>query len=153
MQGMRMKVRLTTDLLTGLLFLAFGIFVIVYGSRYPLGTTARMGPGYYPLVASSGLALLGIILVARSVIKETSADATGINFRPLLLILLGTLAFGLLIERAGFLAASVALVVLTRFAERDVRLAETVALAVGLTAFTTAIFWYALGMPLRLVIW
>ncbi len=150
---MGIKVRLTTDLLTGLLFLVFGIFVMVYGSRYPLGTTARMGPGYFPLVASSGLSLLGVILVARSLVRETSADVAGVNLRPMLLILLGTLAFGLLIERAGFLAASVALVVLTRFAERDVRLAETAALALGLTVFTAAIFWYALGMPLRLVIW
>ena len=148
-----MKLRLTTDLCTGLLFLAFGLFVLIYGSRYPLGTTARMGPGYYPLVASAGLCILGAILVGRSVVKGTGDAIDAISFRPLLLILLGTLAFGLLIERAGFLAASVAVVVLTRFAEKDVRLAETIALALGLTAFTTAIFWYALGMPLRLVIW
>jgi putative tricarboxylic transport membrane protein len=148
-----MKVRLTTDFLTGLLFLAFGLFVIVYGSRYPLGTLQRMGPGYYPLLASSGLTLLGVILVARSFITGGSGEVGEINPRPLLMILLGTLAFGLLIERAGFLAASVAAVILTGFAERDIRLAETAALALGLTAFTTAIFWYALGMPLRLMIW
>ncbi len=148
-----MKVRLTTDLLTGLLFLAFGVFVMTYGSRYPLGTLQRMGPGYYPLIASTGLCLLGVILVARSVVKSSSEAIGAINARPLLLILLGTLAFGLLIERVGFLAASLALVVLTRLAERDVRLAETAALAIGLTAFTAGIFWYALGMPLRLVIW
>jgi putative tricarboxylic transport membrane protein len=148
-----MKVRLTTDLLTGLLFLVFGLFVIVYGSRYPLGSAARMGPGFYPLVASSGLALLGVILIGRAAIKGGGGEISGVSLRPLLLVLLGTLAFGLLIERFGFLAAGLALVVLTRFAERDVRLGETVALALGLTAFTTAIFWYALGMPLRLVIW
>jgi len=147
-----MKVRLTTDFLTGLLFLAFGLFVIVYGSRYSLGTTARMGPGYYPLIASSGLVLLGIVLVGRAILKGEGDELNGVSFRPLLLILIGTASFGLLIERAGFLAASVALVVLTRFAEKEPRLAETIALAVGLTAFTTAVFWYALGMPLRLVI-
>jgi putative tricarboxylic transport membrane protein len=148
-----MKVRLTTDFLTGLLFLAFGIFVIVYGSRYPLGTTARMGPGYYPLIASSGLVLLGIVLVSRAVLKGEGEDISGVSYRPLLLILIGTLSFGLLIERAGFLAASIALVVLTRLAEKEPRLGETAALALCLTAFTTGIFWYALGMPLRLVIW
>ena len=146
-----MRVRLTTDFLTGLLFLAFGLFVIIYGSRYPLGTTARMGPGYYPLIASCGLSILGVILIGRSVVKGGD-PLTGVSLRPLLLILLGTAAFGLLIERAGFLAAAVALVVLTRFAEKEPRLAETAALALGLTAFTSAIFWYALGMPLRLVV-
>jgi hypothetical protein len=150
---MVMRVRLTADLLTGLLFLAFGLFVVIYGSRYPLGTLQRMGPGYYPLLASSGLVVLGVVLVGRSVVKGGGDMLSAINVRPLLLILLGTLAFGLLIERVGFLAASLAAVILTRFAERDVRLAETAALALGLTAFTTAIFWYALGMPLRLVVW
>lgn len=148
-----MRVRLTTDFLTGLLFLAFGLFVIVYGSRYSLGTTARMGPGYYPLIASSGLSILGVILIGRSVVKGTGDALSGISLRPLIMILVGTAAFGLLIERAGFLAAAIALVVLTRFAEKEPRLAETAALALGLTAFTTAIFWYALGMPLRLVVW
>lgn len=148
-----MRVRLTADFLTGLLFLALGIFVIIYGSRYPLGTASRMGPGYYPLLASCGLVLIGAILVARAQLMGRQAAIDAVNLRPLLLVLLGTLAFGLLIERAGFLVASMALVVLTRFAERDLRLAETTILALFLTAFTTVIFWYALGMPLRLVVW
>lgn len=148
-----MRVRLTADFLTGLLFLALGLFVIIYGSRYPLGTASRMGPGYYPLLASCGLVLIGAILVARAHLMGRQAVIDAVNLRPLLLVLLGTLAFGLLIERAGFLVASTALVVLTRFAERDLRLAETTILALFLTAFTTAIFWYALGMPLRLVVW
>jgi hypothetical protein len=147
-----MRIRLTTDFLTGLLFLALGLFVIVYGSRYPLGTAARMGPGYYPLLVSGGLVLIGAILVIRSQAKG-SAEIGMISVRPLLMVLLGALAFGLLIERLGFLAASVALVILTRFADRDLRLTETVVLALFLTAFTTAIFYYALGMPLRLVRW
>lgn len=148
-----MRIRLTTDFLTGLLFLALGIFVIVYGSRYPLGTAARMGPGYYPLIASCGLVLIGAILVGRSQLTGSADEISAINIRPLALVLLGVLAFGLLIERAGFLVASGSLVILTRFAERDLRLVETLGLALFLTAFTTAIFWYALGMPLRLVIW
>ena len=40
-----MKVRLSADLLTGLLFVALGGFAIIYGSRYAPGTAARMGPG------------------------------------------------------------------------------------------------------------
>jgi hypothetical protein len=61
-----MRIRLSTDFLTGLLFLALGSFAIIYGSRYPIGTASRMGPGYYPLLVSSGLVLLGCILVIRS---------------------------------------------------------------------------------------
>ena len=145
-----MKIRLSTDLLTGLLFLALGAFAIVYGSRYPVGSAARMGPGYFPLLASSGLVLLGLVLVARSFL--VTRDQVGVvNPRPLLLVLAGTLAFGLLVERTGLLFAGVLLVFATRLADRDFRLLEVAILAACLVAFAAAVFWYGLGLPLRLL--
>jgi hypothetical protein len=144
-----MRIRLSTDLLTGLLFLALGAFAMVYGSRYPLGTAARMGPGYYPLLASSGLVLLGLVLVVRSFVT-TTGEVGSVNLRPLVLILIGTLAFGLLIDRAGLIIAGLVLVFAARLADRGFRLLEVSILAVCLVAFTLAIFRYALGMPLRL---
>ena len=144
-----MRIRLSTDLLTGLLFLAIGAFVMIYGSRYSLGTAARMGPGYYPLLGSSGLILLGLVLVVRSFLT-TASEVGGINLRPLVLILAGTLAFGLLIDRAGLILAGLVLVFAARLADRDFRPLEVTILAICLVAFTLAIFRYGLGMPLRL---
>ena len=144
-----MRLRLSTDLLTGLLFLALGAFAMIYGSRYPLGTAARMGPGYYPLLASSGLVLLGLVLVVRSFLA-TAGEVGAISVRPLILILAGTLAFGFLIDRSGFIIAGLLLVFAARLADRDFRPVEVAILAVCLVAFTLAIFRYGLGMPLRL---
>jgi putative tricarboxylic transport membrane protein len=144
-----MRIRLSTDLLTGLLFLVIGAFAMIYGSRYSLGTAARMGPGYYPLLASSGLVLLGLVLVVRSFLT-TAEEIAAINLRPLLLILAGTLAFGLLIDRAGLIVAGLVLVFAARLADRDFRPLEVTILAICLVAFTLAIFRYGLGMPLRL---
>ena len=144
-----MRIRLSTDLLTGVLFLALGLFAMIYGSRYSLGTAARMGPGYYPLLASSGLVLLGLVLVGRSFV--TAAGEVGaVNLRPLALVLAGTFAFGLLIDRAGLIAAGLTLVFAARLADRGFRPLEVTVLAVCLVAFTLAIFRYGLGMPLRL---
>ena len=143
-----MRIRLSTDLLSGVLFLALGAFAMIYGSRYPLGTAARMGPGYYPLLASSGLVLLGVVLVVRSFVT-TAAEVGVINLRPFL-ILAGTLAFGLLIDRAGLIIAGLVLVFAARLADRDFRPLEVAILAVCLVAFALAIFRYDLGMPLRL---
>ena len=144
-----MRLRLSTDLLTGILFLALGGSAIIYGSRYPLGTAARMGPGYYPLLASSGLVLLGLVLVVRS-FMATVGEIGGINLRPLILILAGTLAFGLLIDRAGLVIAGLVLVFAARLADKGSKPLETVMLAVCLVALTLAIVRYGLGMPLRL---
>lgn len=144
-----MRFRLSTDLLTGLLFLALGGFAMIYGSRYSLGTAARMGPGYYPLLASSGLVLLGIVLVVRSFL-QAGERIGAINVRPLALVILGTLAFGLLIDRSGFVVAALLLVFAARLADRGFRPFEVALLALCLVAFTLAIFRYGLGMPLRL---
>ena len=145
-----MRVRLTTDLLTGLLFLALGGFVLVYGARYPIGSAVRMGPGYFPRLISSGLALLGVVLVARSLLRGGETIGA-LALRPLVLVLLGTFAFGLLIERAGFWLASIVLVFASRLVERELRLAEVAGLALVLTALITVIFRYALGLPMQLL--
>jgi hypothetical protein len=143
-----MRIRLSTDLLSGVLFLALGGFALAYGSRYSLGTAARMGPGYYPLLASSGLVILGLVLVVRSFLSPQE-EVGVISVRPLLLILAGTLAFGLLIDRSGFVVAAVSLVFAARFADRDFRLAEIAVLSLCLVVLMLAIFRYGLGMPLK----
>ena len=60
-----MKAFRSSDVLTGLLFLALGGFVILYGLRYAMGTAVRMGPGYFHFVTSVCLMLLGMVLVIR----------------------------------------------------------------------------------------
>ena len=145
-----MRARRTTDLLTGLLFLTLGGFVLVYGARYPIGSAVRMGPGYFPRIISSGLVLLGLVLVVRSLLRGGEI-IEGIALRPLVLVLLGTFAFGLLIERAGFWLASVVLVFASRLVERELRLVETAGLALVLTALITVIFRYGLGLPMQLL--
>jgi hypothetical protein len=143
-----MKLRLSTDLATGVLFVALGGCAIIYGSRYAIGTTARMGPGYFPMLISSGLVLTGAILVVRSVLA--AGDTLGaIRWRSLILVLAGVLAFGLLIDRLGLVAAGILLIVAARLADGPFRPVETVLLAVGLTAATGAIFLYGLGLPIR----
>jgi hypothetical protein len=143
-----MKLRLSTDLATGVLFIVLGGFAIIYGSRYAVGTTARMGPGYFPLLISSGLVLVGGILVGRSLLASDDTLGT-IGWRPLLLVLAGVLAFGLLIDRIGLLVAGVLLIVAARLADRELRPVETAVLAVALTLATGAVFLYGLGLPIR----
>jgi putative tricarboxylic transport membrane protein len=145
-----MKLRISSDLLTGLLFVALGIFAIVYGWRYPVGTTARMGAGYFPLIISSALTLIGVALMARSFF--TAGDWLGsISWRALMLVLAGTLLFGLLIDRIGLFVAGIALVVASRLADRDVKAVETAVLALVLTLGTGLVFLYGLGLPIKML--
>ena len=66
-------------------------------------------------------------------------------------MLAGVLAFGLLIERLGLLAAGILLVLAARAAERGFGVLETALLAVGLTLGAAALFVYGLGLPIKLL--
>jgi putative tricarboxylic transport membrane protein len=143
-----MRIRLSTDLLTGLLFLALAAFALAYGWSYPMGTAARIGPGYYPTLVASGLILLGLVLVVRSFFVPS--DTIGeISLRPLFFVLLGTLVFGLMVEHSGFVLASIVLVFAARLADRDFRFVEVALLAGVLVAFIAALFWIGLSLPLK----
>jgi hypothetical protein len=143
-----MRLRLSADLLTGLLFVALSGFVLVYGSRYALGSAVRMGPGYYPTLVASALLLLGLVLVVRALFRDGEAIGP-IKWRPVVFVLLGTLAFALLVERIGFVIAALVLVVLVRLADRGFRLLEVLLLSAGLIAFISALFWFGLSLPIK----
>ena len=142
-----MNIRLSTDFLTGLLFCGLGALAIIIGAKYPLGTAARMGAGYFPLIVSIGLIILGGILLARSFLTETEEVGT-IDPRPVLVLLASVLAFGFLIEDWGFPLAGLIVVVGASMAGRGFKPVETGLLAVGLVIFCTLLFSYGLGLNL-----
>ena len=41
------------DFWSGVLFTLLGVGALVIGSKYTLGTAARMGPGYFPRILGS----------------------------------------------------------------------------------------------------
>ncbi len=49
-----------------MLFVAVGLAAVVIGRRYPFGTTASMGPGYFPAVLGGLLVALGAVAAGRS---------------------------------------------------------------------------------------
>ncbi|HEY9215472.1 MAG TPA: tripartite tricarboxylate transporter TctB family protein [Ancylobacter sp.] len=142
-----MKIHLSTDFLTGLLFSGLGATAIIIGAKYPLGTAARMGAGYFPLLVSVGLIILGGILLVRSFVSETE-EVGEIDLRPFLVMLASVLLFGLLIEDWGFPLAGAVVVVGASLAGRVFKPIETSLLAVGLVVFCTLLFSYGLGLNL-----
>lgn len=144
------RIRLSADLAGGIALTLVGLAAVWGATRYDIGTAARMGPGYMPLLIGIALTLFGTILVGAASFHRTEAIGE-VTVRPVLLVLCGVLAFGLLIDDLGFLAAVAALVVFARLAGRGQHWAETVALAIGLPLLGASIFIWGLGLPLPLL--
>jgi putative tricarboxylic transport membrane protein len=142
-----MKIRAQKDFWSGVMFLAFATVAMVAASGYAMGSGGRMGPGYFPLLLGGVLALLGVILVARSLIID-GEHSGHLNLVPLLIIAAGVVLFGLSIERLGLVISLVAATIISALASRESRPVEVALLAAVLAAFSVGVFVYALRLPL-----
>ncbi len=141
-----MNVRLSADFLSGLLFAVIGAAALFIARDYSFGTPARMGAGFFPILLSSSLVLVGAALMAKSLAVNDGAFGK-VDPRPLLL-LAGTVIFGLVIEDAGFIVAGILLVGIAHFAGRAFKPLQTGLFALVLVALCVLLFAYALGLPL-----
>ena len=145
------RLRNPRDFWAGAIYLAVGVAAILVGQGYQLGTSARMGPGYFPTALGSILALFGLVSIARAFIRPGDA-ISAIAWRPLALVLGATVLFAFLLPRAGVLIALSCLIVVGALASRNTRLnATSVAGLVGLVAFCVVVFVKGLGVPMPLV--
>ena len=93
-----MNIKSQKDFFSGVMFMVVG-GGFVWGSynSYSVGTGARMGPGYFPLMLGALLALLGLFVLLGSILaQEEQADHEigAVAWRPLFFILAANLSFG-----------------------------------------------------------
>src|SRR5207302_288824 len=95
-----MNIRAPKDFWSGIMFLAFAAVALITARGYSFGSAGRMGPGYFPLLLGCVLALLGLVLVVRSLLTE--GEAVGrLHLLPLAVIAASVCLFGFTIERLG----------------------------------------------------
>jgi hypothetical protein len=128
-----------------------GFFAIASLGMLPLGTSARMGPGYFPLLIGCILVVLGVVLGVRAVVS-TDRDAFGswAPFRGLVAILAAPVAFGLTVRWLGFVPAVFLTVFISTFASERVMLARALLISVALTILGVLLFSLGLGISLPL---
>lgn len=144
-----MRIRSQKDFWCGVVFFAIGIAFVAIAREYRLGTAARMGPGFFPTMLGGLLAGLGLLLAVPAIVREGDTFPR-LHLRPLLTILAGIVVFALLLQPLGFVLAALVLIVVSGFADPELRLVESVGLALLLTAFSVGVFVVLLGLPLSL---
>lgn len=137
------------DFASGLIVAAFGAFFAVRAFLdLPIGTTFRMGPGYFP--AAVGLLVIGLgLAIAMAGLRNGPAEKLSpIRLRGILFIALAILVFLFTVRGAGLVPAVAAAVVLARLADPESGLVGTLVLAAALCAFCAAVFVYGVGLPI-----
>ncbi|OWJ76866.1 tripartite tricarboxylate transporter TctB family protein [Haematobacter genomosp. 1] len=137
-----------SSLIGGALLVLTALFFALESLDLELGTSRRMGPGYFPFVLSLVLGLLGLIILFDGF--RTRGEPIGeIAWRGMLFILPAPIFFGLTVRGLGFVPALFVTALIASFASTRMRPLGAVVLAVAITVFSTLVFSYALGLPFR----
>src|SRR5262249_33939274 len=131
----------------GLMFAAFGPIFALGAGQYSIGTLDEMGPGFLPLCVGMLLALIGVLLIAKSLIGGGDTVAE-FSTPPLLLVTSSICVFALIFPYSGLVTAIFVLTVIAARASPEFRLSEALCLGVLLAALSAGVFVYALGIPL-----
>ena len=143
-----LKIKAEKDFWTGVIYVALGAAFLWIGRDYRMGTGARMGPGYFPIVLSCILMLLGVVSIGRSFLTR-GEEVGAIAWKPTLLILAACVAFGLLLKPFGLVIALFVLCAISfRASQYFVIDAKVLAGTLALILFCVVVFVKGLGVPM-----
>lgn len=146
------RIRLTMDAYAGLAMIVLALLGAILAGDLRLGTISQMGAGFLPFAFIITLAVLGAVICIRGAIRG-GPKVDRYALRPLLLIPLSVLMFGILVERTGLLVASGVTVVFAGLATSETRVSEVILLAIFLPVIVAAIFVGALNLPISTFPW
>jgi hypothetical protein len=139
------------DGLAGLIFIAFGLAFAIGALTYEIGSTLRMGPGYFPLVLGVLLVVLGGIIVVKGFVDRDGGAIGSVPWRALGLLVGAIAFFGLTVRGLGLVPAVFIATLMSAFASQRTNVVWAIAIATGLTGLCVLVFVLALSLRLPLV--
>lgn len=156
-----MKIKSSKDFYSGLMFTVVGASFAYGATSYTVGSGARMGPGYFPLMLGVILALLGAVILFKALVVETpDGEPVGAwAWKPLCFIIAGNLLFGVLLgglpsiglPAMGLIAAIFGTTIVVSMAGDEFNFKETIVLSAILSVMSYAAF--ILLLKLQFPVW
>lgn len=139
------------DFWSGVMFLAIGLLFAGVATTYKIGTAARMGPGYFPLVLGGILCALGIAIIVFAMREKNAGPAVDkFHWGPLFWVLMPVVVFGVLLKILGMVVMGLFVVIVSSIASREFRWRPVLLLAIGLVIFCSLAFVAGLKLPIPL---
>lgn len=144
-----LTVPINKDIVAGAIFLVFAIGFGATSTAYPMGSAAQMGPGYYPAVLAGVLGVLGAVIAVGGW-RKPAERLVVVRPRALIAVLAAPLLFAITLRPLGFVPSVILTSLLATMAAPRMAWPHRVYTALGLALGCTAIFIWALGIPLPL---
>ncbi|NSY52129.1 tripartite tricarboxylate transporter TctB family protein [Agrobacterium tumefaciens] len=116
-----------------------------------VGSALKMGPGYFPLILSIVIAVIGAVIGIKA-LRDTEVFRPQIApLRALAAIIVAPILFGLTVRGLGFVPAVALTSLSAATAAAGQRPLVVLAITLGITVFCLGVFYYGLGLPVRLI--
>lgn len=147
----RRYVRGPQDAAAGVVVILVATLILYALSWITTKSYSTFSPALFPRVCTYCIMVGGFLLIARGIFKE-GPGLDGLPFRPLLLVTLGVVTFGVVTPVLGYAVSGLLLLLISGLAARDVRVPELVAMSVVLIIASVALFSYALKLTMPALI-
>jgi len=142
-----MQLKNKQDFWSGVMFTLIGIGFAFGATQYNMGTSARMGPGYFPFWLGVCLAILGASVALGSMSpKATETVVEKFDFKILFIIIGSVILFGVLLRPLGLYVSLFLLVVGSSIASYEFSWKVAVINAIFLVVFCWLAFIKGLGL-------
>lgn len=149
------------ELWSVLLMLVLAVPTIVGSLNYQVGTLARMGPGYFPLILGCVLAFLALLLLfspepVESLLDEIVEEDT-LSLKEQVItwvtIVASVIAFIVIGKYGGLIPATFVMCTLAAFADKRNSFMTNIIIGAVLTALAVGLFRYGLQIQFPLFTW
>jgi hypothetical protein len=148
-----LKIKSEKDFWSGLMFIVIGIAFAWGSTNYKFGESARPGPGFFPFGLGILMAILGAMVLFKSLTLEVEGgDKIGPwAWKPLLIIAGAVAVFGWMLPHVGMFISLPLLVVMSALAGNEFHWKDALINSVVLTAGSWVIFIW--GLKLTIPLW
>ncbi|WP_432786118.1 hypothetical protein AAEX37_00223 [Oligella sp. MSHR50489EDL] len=149
------------ELWSVLLMLILAVPTIVGSLNYQVGTLARMGPGYFPLILGCILTFLALLLLfspepVESLLDEIAEEDT-LSLKEQVItwvtIVASVIAFIVIGKYGGLIPATFVMCTLAAFADKRNSVVTNIIIGAVLTAVAVGLFRYGLQIQFPLFTW
>jgi hypothetical protein len=131
--------------------LVFGLVALEEARKLRVGSIARPGPGFFPVVLAAAFSLVCVALLVNA-LRAREADApsaAGLGWPKIVATMAALFVYAFLLERAGFVAATFALLLFFFKALERQRWVPAVAGALATALVTYLVFkvWLNVQLP------
>lgn len=138
---------LSSDVLAGGLFVLLGTGFLILAQDFGFGSLLRMGPGFFPVILSTLLIAIGLVVAVRGRAQQETLTLPRLG--PHERVVMAMVLFAGLMQPLGSYLTMPLVVLFAASASPAFSWRSAIALALGLTVASDLIFRLGLGLPLH----